>query len=62
MTVIDVANALKAALKELGIVGQFDLRMDGSRATSWIGQPGGEDKLIIVRIDPYPEDEKSVAE
>ena len=51
-TVLDIATALEAALVEIGIDGRLDVRADGSRSTSWIGLPTGNDVEVTVTVKP----------
>ena len=50
MTVLDIADAIRPALVDLGLSGELDVRMDGSRSTSWIGQPSEGDPVVIVQV------------
>lgn len=49
-TVLDVATVITSALTEVNMNGRLDVRMDGSRSTSWVGTPTGDDYQVIVEI------------
>lgn len=49
-TVLDVSTVIASALAEVGINGRLDVRMDGSRSTSWVGLPTGEDFEVVVSV------------
>ena len=51
-TVLDVATVITSALTEVSMNGRLDVRMDGSRSTSWVGQPTGDDYEIVVELKP----------
>jgi len=53
-SVIDASDAIQAAMKALGINGSYDVRLDGSRSTGWVGKPGGKDFEVVVTIKPLP--------
>lgn len=60
MTVLDVSDAIQAAMKSLGLVGSYDVRWDGSRSTGWVGRPGdGEDVAVTVSVTKLPPMETS---
>lgn len=55
MTVLDVSDAIQAAMKSLGLIGSYDVRWDGSRSTGWVGRPGdGEDVAVTVSVAKLP--------
>lgn len=45
-------------LEELNICGRLDVRCDGSRATSWVGRPTGNDHKITIVIEPLTEENR----
>ena len=51
-TVVDVADVIASALIEVAVNGRLDVRMDGSRSTSWVGQPTGDDYEVLVEVKP----------
>lgn len=51
-TMQDIEAAVSSALTEIGVTGRLDVRMDGSRGTSWLGQPTGDDHEIVVAVQP----------
>ena len=54
-TVIDASEAARRMMADLGLVGSFDVRADGSRSTGWVGKPGeGDDVAVVVTIEPLP--------
>lgn len=54
-TIINGADAARAFMAELGVVGSYDVRADGSRATGWVGKPGEADEVAVtITIEPLP--------
>ena len=51
-TVLDVADVVASALTEISLNGRLDVRMDGSRSTSWVGSPTGDDVEVVVTVKP----------
>lgn len=56
-TVLNASDAARKMMAELGLVGRFDVRWEGSRSTGYIGEPGGNDVEVVVTIRPLPEGE-----
>lgn len=54
-TVIAVADAIRPAISLLGLTGELEVRMDGSKSVSWIGQPSGADVIVTVIISAMAE-------
>lgn len=53
-TVLDLSTVITAALTEIGVNGRLDVRMAGSRCTSWVGTPTGDDFEVVVSVLPLP--------
>jgi len=51
ITVSDIADVIRPGLMSLGVVGELDVHIDGSRFTSWIGKPSEDDRSITVIIE-----------
>ncbi len=53
--VIEASDAARRMMEDLGLVGSFDVRADGSRSTGWVGKPGeGDDVAVVITIEPLP--------
>lgn len=55
MTIVDASDAIQRAMKDLGLNGSYDVRFEGSRATGWVGKPGGDDFEVVVTIKQLPQ-------
>jgi hypothetical protein len=53
-SVLDASDAIQAAMKSLGINGSYDVRLEGSRSTGWVGKPTGVDFEVVVTIKQLP--------
>ncbi len=54
-TVIDLADAFRAAVEAIGYVGSVTVHEGGSASHFWVGKPGGNDKEIVITITDYPD-------
>lgn len=52
MTLIDAKDAVQRAMTDCGLVGRYDVRFEGSRATGYVGKPSGNDVEVVVEIRP----------
>ena len=46
----DMSHAIHSALEEIGVTGELNVHMDGDQAVASIGQPGGDDVEVSVKV------------
>ena len=56
-SIIDISDAVQAAMKSIDMAGRYDVRWDGSRSTGYVGKPTGEDYEVVVTVRKLPEQE-----
>lgn len=59
-TVLDIAGVIESALTEVGMKGRLDVRMGGSRFTSWVGSPTGTDYEVVVSVRPLRDADRAM--
>lgn len=55
LSLFRMSDAFSAAVEAVGLVGSVTIYQDGSATRFWVGQPGGKDKEIIIRITDLPD-------
>jgi hypothetical protein len=53
--VLDISDAIQAAMKSLDMGGRYDVRWAGSRSTGYVGKPTGDDYEVIVTVKKLSE-------
>lgn len=53
-TVLDVSAVITSALTEIGVTGEVDVTMDGTRRVTWLGEPSGDDVQVAVAVTMLP--------